>query len=277
MIIFTSIEDVDNIGSVRIDDLKNAREVLEALGLKLTAEIVKGMEIDVESSKGISWSKMQDFLDTLEIEAKKYCKTCKDTFEIMERILIQALEESKTRTRIEIQKRALNAPAVDPHIDVLNISLSSIHGQIQKTKGSEWTKSIALLLMFGHIVRWQVLEDFVEEWVDHWGKGLNKNLIRTGRELLLTVKYGIQTPEVSKADTKLYRNAIAHGHFKFIDEHHVEFWDRYKGKKLEIAPLTSGDLVELYQRTEIRLRTMEVIARVLRAWGRHPSDEATPI
>ncbi len=251
--------------------MKNAREVLEALGLKSTAEIVEEMEKDVESRKGISWSKMQVFLDTLENEAEKHSKTCKDTFETMEKILMTALGDSKA-TRAELQKRALNAPAVNNHIDVLNGSLSTIHGQIQNTAQSKYTKSIPLLLMFGHIVRWQVLDDFAKEWVGYWGKGLNEELIKTGREFLLTVKYGIETPEELKSDTRLYRNAIAHGHFKFVDEHHVEFWTRYKGKKQEIAPLTSGDLLELYKRTEIRLRTMEAIARVLRAWGRHPSD-----
>ena len=73
----------------------------------------------------------------------------------------------------------------------------------------------------------------------------SEDLMQTGRELLLTVKYGIKTSEGLKADTKLYRNAIAHGHFKFVDEHHVEFWTRYKGKKHKVAPLTSGDSLEL--------------------------------
>ena len=60
------------MGRVRIDDLKNASEVLEALGLKLTAKIVEEMKKDVEDRKGISWSKMQEFLDTLENDAEKH-------------------------------------------------------------------------------------------------------------------------------------------------------------------------------------------------------------
>ena len=107
---------------------------------------------------------------------KNTSNTGKDTFEMMEKILIQALDESKARTRAEFQKRALNAPAVDPHIDVLEGSLSSIHGQIQNNTRSKWTKNIALLLMFGHIVRWQVLEDFAKEWVGYWGTGLRARI-----------------------------------------------------------------------------------------------------
>ena len=224
--------------------------------------------------KGISWLEMQAFLDTFEDEAQKHNDTCRYTFESMEKILIAALDLFGSRSQSEILIRALNAPSIDHHIDALNAGLSTVHAEINhNTKSTSRKQTLALLLMFGHLVRWQVFEDFVKEWVGHWGEGLNQELKDSGVELLLTIKFVAQSKSTIKADTRMYRNAIAHGHFQFQDEQHLEFWNRdERNRKHKIPPLTLGDLLELYNRTEIRFRTMEAYSRVFRAWGRHPAE-----
>lgn len=265
------------MGRSRVADLKNAKEVLNALKLKSTAKLVESMEGNVALRKGISWPEMQTFLDTFELEAQKHSKTCQQTFKFMEKILMQALDDSKGSTLSELKIRALHAPSVDHHIEALNAGLSTVHTEIKgtsmKVTSSKQTCALLLMLMFGHVVRWQVLEDFVKEWVGHWGKGLNQELNDTGVELLLTIKFAAQSSSTLKADTRMYRNAIAHGHFQFKDEQHLEFWNRdERNRKHKLPSLTLGDLFELYNRTEIRFRTMEAYSRVIRAWGRHPSE-----
>lgn len=126
--------------------------------------------------------------------------------------------------------------------------------------------------MFGHMVRWQALEDFAKEWVGHGGRCLNDNLKDKGVEALLMIKFVKQTPNVLMSDSRLYRNAIAHGGFQFSNEPPVRFWTRdSRGMRHELPPLTSGDILGLYTYLEIRLRTMEALGRVFRAWGRHAS------
>jgi len=65
------------MGRNRVDDLKNAKEVLNALKLKSTAKLVEAMEENVALRKGISWLEMQAFLDTFEDEAQKHNDTCR--------------------------------------------------------------------------------------------------------------------------------------------------------------------------------------------------------
>jgi hypothetical protein len=201
-------EVVKNMGRNRKNDLKKAKEVLDALDLESTARLIEIMEEKVGERKGILWSEMQAFLNAFETDSKRRGATCKETFETMEKILLQALDDSNARTLSELQNRGLQAPEIDSYIDALEAGLSIVHNEV---KASTRTQTGVLLLMLGHVVRWQVLEDFAKEWVGHWGRGLSHDLKKTGVELLLTVKYGAQTSSTLMADSRLYRNAIAHG------------------------------------------------------------------
>ena len=258
------------MGRSQIDDLKIAKEVLDELNLTSTAKLVQAMEENVANRRGISWHEIQAFLDNFKAEARMHSETCEQTFEAMEKIILQSLDDSNDRELPEFQNRALHAPSIDHHINALDAGLPTIHAEIKVTTRIQ---TCALLLMFGHTVRWQALEDFAIEWVGHWGKGFSKDRKKTGAELLLTVKFAGETPNTLKADSRMYRNAVAHGHFQFKDEQHIEFWNRDKcSRKHKLPPLTLGDLLELYNRTEIRFRTMEAFSRVIRAWGRHASN-----
>lgn len=252
----------------RKDDLKNAKEVSEALGLKFTADLIATMEKNIGERKRISWSMFEEFLDIFEIDAYKRSQICSRTFKTMEAIIMRALGESEAKSRSNLKDRALNAPPIDPHIDVLAGSLSIIHNEINEMKPTIQTQTLVLLSMFGHVIRWQALWNFTTEWVGHYGRGISEELKEKVKEELIWIKYGLR--KHMKADTRLYRNAIAHGHFRFKDEHHVEFWTRDScGKRRGLRTLNSGDIVKLSDFTEIRLRTMEIFGRVLRAWGRH--------
>lgn len=196
------------------------------------------------------------------------------TFVAMEKIIFQALEDSKTRTRAEFQRRALNAPPVDRHIEELVASQSAVDDEIRELNkdGSARIRTLVLVAMLGLLARWQILEDFVKEWVGHYGKGLNNSLKKDTIEILLSARGAWEIQKKLRADSRLYRNAIAHGGFRFVDDHNILFWTRDdRGKKHELPTFSSGDIIELNNRVTIRLRTMEALARVLRAWGRHSS------
>lgn len=121
------------MGRNRKNDLKKAKEVLDALGLKSTTKLVEAMEEKVDRRSGILWYEMQTFLDTFENEAQKHSGTCKETFEIMEELLLHALDVSNTRTRSELQDRGFCAPPIDPHIDALDAGLSTINNEVATT------------------------------------------------------------------------------------------------------------------------------------------------
>jgi len=265
---------------VRVDDLEKASRVLGALGLNATSSIVEAMRRKVTQRESIAWTEMQSFLHTFEEEATKKDPTCHMTFRLMEGILMKALNGAQSRTRTELKKRGLSAPDVDRHIDALDSGLSSVHAEIHfitHPPEAIRLRRLALFLMFGHVVRWQALEDFARRWVGHWGKGLDKKTKNDAIAALLTLKIVKDVKNVLMSDTQLYRDAIAHGGFEFVDDQQLNFWNRDKrGVKHDLPPLNVADLLGLYNMSEKRLRTMEAFARVFRAWGRHSSPLVSP-
>ena len=80
---------------VRVDDLEKASRVLGALGLDATSSIVEAMRRKVTQRESIAWTEMQSFLDTFEEEAAKKDPTCHMTFQLMEGILMKALNGAR--------------------------------------------------------------------------------------------------------------------------------------------------------------------------------------
>ncbi len=255
------------MGRVRVNDLEKAASVLRALGLAATSSIVETLCRNVRQRRLIAWSEFESFLKTFEGEAQTRDETCYQTFHMMEGILMNALVDANGKSRKELRQRALAAPDIDNHLALLDAGLSSIHAEIQ---AATRPRQLALLLMFGHVVRYQTMEDFTESWVGHWGRGLDEKRKSAARAVLLGVKLVREADGVLIPDTQYYRNAIAHGGFEFVDDHHLNFWTR-DGRDIrhELPPLTDGDLLSLYTMAEKRLRTMEAFSRVIRAWGRH--------
>ncbi len=252
---------------VRLDDLVKAAAILKALGLGASSSVVGSLRNNVSQRRGIAWAELESFLKTLEEETRSKDPTCYQTFDMMERILMNALVDAQAKSRKELKQRALTAPGIDQYLVLLDAGLSSVHAEII---GATRPRELALLLMFGHIVRYQAMEDFAKSWVGHWGRGLDDTRKAEAVALLLSVKLVAQANGVLISDTESYRNAIAHGGFQFADDHHVEFWTRdARGIRRDLPPLSDGDPPNLYSMAEKRLRTMEAFSRVLRAWGRH--------
>lgn len=254
----------------RLNDIKIAKEIAIQLKYKLSAPLIQQMEKKVMNKEKIDWSETQKFLDEFEIDTTNNSEIAKSTFDIMENVLLKAMDDAGNRSLKELENLAKSAPPIDRYIEILDGSLSIIHNEINTTRKKE---VMVILLMFGHVIRWQALEDFAKSWVYHYGKGLsNDGLKKEAIEALIGIKLYTKTSTTIMADSRLYRNAIAHGGFKLTNLDMIDFWTRdERGVKHDLIPLNSGDIAGLYQFSEIRLRTMEIFARVLRAWGRHHS------
>ena len=265
----------------RLNDLRKAREVLQALKLDSAVNSVSQLEKKVASRRPLGWDDLLQVLERIEGALEHRDSILKSTFEMMEKIILESLDKAGARNRSQFQKRALAAPPIDGHVEQLDHSLAPIHGEIEwslKHTGRELT--IAYLLMFGILVRWQVLNDISTEWVGHWGQGVADEKKRAWREILLTVKFARETAtareksnQILQSDSTLYRNAIAHGDFAFEAIGRIRFWNRdKKGVRRDLPPLNSADLGNLYNLMESRLRMMEAFARILRTWGRHSAS-----
>lgn len=256
------------MGRSRLNDLKRAKEIAEQLEYILSARQIQHMEETVRNREKINWVMLQKFLDEFEIDTEKKGEISKRTFLIMQGILLKAMDDSGGRSQAKLKELALTSSPIDRYVEILEGNLRIIHDEIHKTKKKD---ILILLIMFGQIIRWQILEDFAKSWVYHYGKDLSdEGSKKEAIEVLLGISFFSSNQITIMADTRLYRNAIAHGGFKFINSDEIDFWTRdEKGIKHDLQSLNSGDLVGLYQFSEIRLRTMEIFARVLRAWGRH--------
>ena len=256
-----------DLGRVRVNDLEKAASVLRGLGLTATSLIVDTLCRNVGQHRAIAWSELESFLKTFEAEAQTKDQTCYQTFQMMEGILMNALVSANAKSRKEFKERALAAPDIDHHFELLDAGLSSVHAEI---RAATRPRQLSLLLMFGQLVRYQTMEDFTKSWIGHWGKGLDEKRKSAAFAVLLGLKLVRGADGVLIPDTQYYRNAIAHGGFEFVDDHHLNFWNRDgRGKRHDLPPLTDGDLLNLYTMAEKRLRTMQAFSRVLRAWGRH--------
>ena len=255
----------------RVRDFEKAEGVLRALGLRMTWTAVEGMKLTAREGATIPWADFQYFLDAFELEAPAQGPVCELTFKIVEGIIMSALSRGGKPRRKAFTRLALEAPPVDRHIESLDAGMTKLHDLVNARQPDEIR---VFLLMLSHLVRWQVLEDFAREWVGHWARGMDAGSKEKDIEILLTLHYGQARGKRLQADTRLYRNAIAHGGFRWTSSRRVEFWTRDKhGVRRALAPLALEHLAYLYHQGEIRLRTLEAIARVLRGWGRHADGE----
>lgn len=278
------------MSKIRLDDFTRAREILQQqTGFTTATRAAAEMETRVTSRQEIPWSEMQTFLAEFEREANADGPTARETFALMESVIMASLKSRRWHrwlprslrghvaakepaSRRELQRLALTAPPVDAHTDALDGSLRFINDELNA--GTLTLRQIAFLTMLGHIVRWQAIEDFASEWAGHYSRNLDPKLKADVVPLLLSIKFGMNTPGGKVADSQAYRNAIAHGGFRFPTPLQptdlIDFWTRdSRGKMHSLPPLNVADLIGLYNMAEKRLRMMEVFARVLRAWGRH--------
>src|SRR5438552_12036231 len=96
----------------RGDDLEEAARILSAIGLRATASLAAALNQQVEQRHDITWKELQVFLKTFEEETAEKDPTCHRTFNLLEGILMKALEGAGATTQRELRSRALAAPDV---------------------------------------------------------------------------------------------------------------------------------------------------------------------
>jgi hypothetical protein len=255
-----------DMGKKRIDDLKRAKEISDLLGLDDTSKRIEEMVKTVEKKESISWDQFINFVDYFEKETM--CdETSKLTFDMLEKIIVTSLEKDGKMKKSELKDRCLKSPPIDRLLETLDGGLSVIHDEIYKTKS---TNTGIILMMKGMVSRFQVIEDFSKGFIGHFGVGFDDELKSASLELLLSIKFAKEEGKNVFSDYRGYRDAIAHGGYKFNPDGTIEFWTKdSRGRKFDLPIINSGDVYELYNRSEKKLRIMEIFSRVLRAWGKY--------
>jgi hypothetical protein len=233
-------------------DLRISRGLFANLGLPETAASVDAML----SATKLTWDDLDAFLRCLERESAAKRPAVKEAFQSMERVLMTALGETKARRR--------------DIIDLARAAPPTIHDALSRLGKSGDVEASLLAALLGHVVRMQILSDVVHPWVKHWGQGLENAARREAVHFLLMLRFAVGPEGQRVPDTTAYRNAVAHGHFQ-VKGHQARFWhhDRQGDLIVELPALTSGDILNLYDLVELRLRGIESFTRTVTGWARH--------
>jgi hypothetical protein len=246
-------------------DLRISRGLFANLGLPETAASVDAML----SATKLTWDDLDAFLRCLERESAAKRPAVKEAFQSMERVLMTALGETKARRR-DIIDLARAAPPLDEPMQRLARVFPTIHDALSRLGKSGDVEASLLAALLGHVVRMQILSDVVHPWVKHWGQGLENAARREAVHFLLMLRFAVGPEGQRVPDTTAYRNAVAHGHFQ-VKGHQARFWhhDRQGDLIVELPALTSGDILNLYDLVELRLRGIESFTRTVTGWARH--------
>lgn len=251
------------------NDLRVAADLLQSMGLHETAATVQAMRADVESATPLTWMELKTFLARLEKETLVKCPLVAPTFERMQGVMMAAFGGLPKARRGRLVKRGLEAPALDPTVRRMERTLPPIHDALQQLSGTRHHQATLLLALFGHAVRWHVLDDLVKEWVGHWGQGLSEQEQGDAIDFLLTIQSSTGPASTPGTETWLYRQSIAHGNFEVGTDGFVQFWNSDAlGSTHPLPPLNAPDILNLYNLSELHLRAIELFARVMRGWAR---------
>ena len=250
-------------------DLEIAHGQFAQLGLPKTASTIDAMLRGGE----LDWSHLDAFLRELEAESEAVRPPVKQTFRSLEQVLMTALGGQEGARRSDIVRLARTAPSLDEPAQRMARVFPPIHASLERLGRGTDVESLLLAALLGHVVRMQILTDVVHAWVGHWGQGLDEEHRRAAIHYLLMLEFAVGPENQRVPDTSAYRHAVAHGHFQ-VKGHQVRFWhhDRRGVLVTELPALTSGDILNLYNLGELRLRGIEAFTRALVGWARHTSE-----
>lgn len=137
-------------------------------------------------------------------------------------------------------------------IKLLEQNLGVLFDEVKREEESTKRRMAILCLM--HIIRKEVWYDYFDSWFKKIGNiGAYK---KDEREKLLKEYFTIRADD----DTIHLRNSIAHGDFKFINDHTMEFWAYDSDRKNEIfrKTLTDGDLMQINNIFEKKVRFLDM-------------------
>ncbi|OLS21796.1 MAG: hypothetical protein HeimC3_33860, partial [Candidatus Heimdallarchaeota archaeon LC_3] len=178
----------------RINDLKVAQDLLKKLDFLGSAKLVSKMIEEVEKRRPIDWQLVVETFELLENECSNRDDFFKTTFVILEKTILETVKNSQT----ELKKHALDSRPLEHFLSNLDSSLGVIYEKIQLTLDDKVNS--VLLTMFGIIVRWQVIEDIVIDFVGHYCRGLNDESKSGIIETLLSINFSMNS-DILRSDT----------------------------------------------------------------------------
>lgn len=214
---------------------------MELNDTKSAAELVLKRYKTKKLDEGI----VNDFGTIFEIEFSQQDSSYEKSFKIIKKIWNKAIEKRKSTGKL-----------IDPYpvdrtrINQLEKNLGIIYDEALSEKESN--RRFMLLLCLGHIVRKEAWFKYFNDWFTKIGNiGSFKKESKDFLKEYFTIRY--------KDDISNIRNSIAHGNFKFLDDHFIEFrsYDR-NGKEIFKIKLTDGDLIELNNIFKKKVRFLDL-------------------
>jgi hypothetical protein len=166
----------------------------------------------------------KDLIATFNLEYLQRGDREEREFEILERIFRSAVDKREKSGK----KIALNFFKDEQRFKELDKSMGIIYDELHSVSITDRNKM--LLLCLGHIVRWEVRGQDVKYLLKQIGNisFSQKNLDKLIDKFLMIETLGSD----EKSDTFHIRNAVAHGRFRFHDDH-IELWDVEQKTKIE--------------------------------------------
>lgn len=189
---------------------------------------------------------VNDFGTIFELEFSQQDKSYEVSFEILKNIWTKAINKRKTTGQL------INPyPVNRTRINELETNLGIIYDEILSEKESN--KRLMLLLCLGHIIRKEVWFEYFENWFNEIGNigSFKKADCQDFLRKYFTIR--------QENDILHIRNSIAHGNFRFLDDHFIEFRDYERdGTEIFKIELNDGDLIQLNKIFEKKVRFLDL-------------------
>ena len=248
-------------------DLQGATGLLEQLGLPASAQAVASMLADVERGKALDGNHLRAFLSVLRKESTELRPAATPAIKELDWVMMAALGQRRSRRALGMARIGRTAPSMERAVQRIDRAFPPIHDALERLAKSRNRSATLLVALFGHAIRWQILEDAVQEWVDHWGEELSDTQRQAATQVLTTISYA-DSGVTGSVVAPVYRRAIVHGDFEVGPDGFVQFWSTDQlGRTQPLAPMGAAAILALYNSSEMHLRTFEAYARVMRAWS----------